>query len=58
MLASELMLMITWGLMLYSVIHFFFIQVISYKDRTTYQRIITWISIFIIVMIFLSVMFP
>lgn len=43
--------------LIYSVIHFFFIQRESYKHRTDYEKVITWVAMISISLIFLGVMF-
>jgi len=53
MLAIDLINIILWFIILYSVIHFFLIQVIAYKDRTVYQKVITWLWITFIILIFI-----
>lgn len=44
--------------MLYSVVHFFFIQNSNkYADRTQYEKVVTWFAIGSIIVTFLGVMF-
>lgn len=42
--------------MIYSVIHFFILQRKGYSDRTTYEKVVSWVAIVAIGLIFLSVM--
>ncbi len=43
--------------MIYAVVHFFFIQKKAYTDRTDYEKVVTWVAIICITLIFMSVMF-
>lgn len=54
----ELIYLLFGMAMIYSYIHFsFFIQKKDYRDRTTYEKVVTWFSIVTTALIYLGIMF-
>ena len=44
------------AIMLYSTGHFFYIQTKQYSDRNLYEKIVTWVAIASITLVFLGTM--
>jgi len=54
---SETTLMIAGLVMIYSTIHFFSIQANkAYADRTDYEKVVTWVAVISIGLVYLGLM--
>ena len=55
---SDSMFLTLLGLwMIYSVVHFFILQNRAYKDRTSYEKVVSWSAMIGITLSFLGIMF-